>query len=197
MASVALLAVTTLGLCFYTGLLGDNFRVVSPNKCYRSGQMTPDALKRRIQERGIRCVVSLRGTSPTAQWLEAEELVCEESRCRHVALELRLGSLSPPEDIEALVTQLEEGPYPMLLHCRAGADRAGLASVLYLMVVEHKTLDEALAAQLTWRYGHVRIGKAASIDEFLDLYRTTAGGRDIKTWLKDVYPGVYAQHRAE
>jgi protein tyrosine/serine phosphatase len=112
-------------------------------------------------------------------------------------LTLRLGSLSPPEDIEALVAQLEEGPYPMLLHCRAGADRAGLASVLYLMVVEHKTLDEATAAELTWRYGHVRVGKAAYIDEFLDLYRTTAGGRDLKSWLKDVYPGVYAQHRAE
>jgi len=189
------LVIVAGGLGFYTGLLGDNFREVSPHKCYRSGQLSPIALRRYVQGYGIRCVVSLRGGSSRAAWYRDELQVCQELGCEHAAFNANLNHLMEPREVDGLVARLEQGPYPMLLHCREGADRAALGSVLYLMVVEHKTLDEALAAALTWRYGHVRIGRAAVIDEFFELYRATAEGKDIKAWIKEVYPKLYLKRK--
>jgi protein tyrosine phosphatase (PTP) superfamily phosphohydrolase (DUF442 family) len=187
------LAAIVCGLGIYTGLLGDNFRVVSPHKCYRSGQLPPETLKRYIREHGIRCVVNLRGDRSDETWYTNEVQTCRELGCVHASYAVSTYHLVPPKELEPLATRLEEGPYPMLLHCRRGADRAALASALYLMIVEHKTLDEALDSQLTWRYGHVKMGDVACIDEFFELYRTTSDGRDIKTWIKEVYPELYLQ----
>lgn len=187
------LAVIAGGLGIYTGWVGDNFREVSPHKCYRSGQLSPQALRRYIQEYGIRCVVSVRGGSEKAAWYHGELQACKELNCLHAAYDISLGHLPEPNEVDGLVTRLEQGPYPMLLHCKQGADRAAFGAVLYLMLVEHKTLDEALAAALTWRYGHVAVGRAAVIDEFFELYRATADGRDIKTWIKEAYPMLYLQ----
>jgi protein tyrosine/serine phosphatase len=195
LGALLVLAATAGGLGLYTGLLGDNFREVSPGKCYRSGQLSPKALRRYVQEYGIRCVVSVRGGSEKAAWYHGELQACKELNCLHAAYHISLGHLPEPNEVNGLVARLEQGPYPMLLHCKQGADRAAFGSVLYLMLVEHKTLDEALAAALTWRYGHVAMGKAAVIDEFFELYRATADGKDIKTWSKEVYPKLYLQRK--
>lgn len=189
------LAVIAAGLGFYTGRFGDNLREVSPFKCYRSGQLSPKALRRCVQDYGIRCVVSVRGGSDRAAWYREEVQVCQELNCQHAAFDISLNHLAEPKEVDGLVARLEQGPYPMLLHCKEGADRAAFGSVLYLMIIEHKTLDEALAAALTWRYGHVAIGRAAVIDEFFELYRATADGKDIKTWIKEVYPRLYQQRK--
>ncbi|MGD0092306.1 MAG: tyrosine-protein phosphatase [Planctomycetota bacterium] len=181
------------GLAIYTGQIGDNFREVSSHKYYRSAQLSPQELKRHVQEYGIRCVVSVRGGSDRAAWYRDEKQACQELNCAHAAYDVRLGRLPEPKELAGLVQQLEEGPYPMLVHCKKGADRAALAAVFYLVIVEHKPLNEALAAQLTWRYGHVRAGGAASIDDFFDLYRAASGGMDLKSWVKDAYPDLYRQ----
>ena len=187
------LALIAGGLGVYTGLLGDNFRVVSPGKCYRSGQLSAQALRRYIQEHGIRCVVSVRGGSDRFAWYNDEVRTCQELNCVHRAFNISLGHLVEPRELDGLVAQLDQGPYPLLLHCKNGADRAGFGAALYLLLVEHKTLDEALGAQVTWRYGHVPVGGAAVVDEFFELFRTTADGRDIRTWIKEVYPKLYQQ----
>jgi len=193
LGALFVLASTFGGFALYTGQIGDNFREVSPHKCYRSAQLSPQALKRHVQECGIRCVVSVRGGSDRAAWFRDEKQVCQELNCVHVSYDVSLGRLPEPKELAGLTQQLERGPYPMLLHCKKGADRTALAAVLYLMVVEHKTLSQALDSQLTWRYGHVRLGSAASIDEFFDLYQADSGRHDIKSWILDVYPDLYRQ----
>ena len=45
-----------------------------------------------------------------------------------------------------------------MMHCKSGADRAGLMSALYLLIVEKRPAREA-AQQLAWKYGHVRQAK--------------------------------------
>jgi len=45
---------------------------------------------------------------------------------------------------------------PILIHCREGADRTGLASALYLAAI--KKAGEAVAeGQLSIRYGHISL----------------------------------------
>ena len=189
----ACVALTALGLCYYTGVLDENLRTIAAGKCYRSGQMDAATLARTIKAYGIKCVLNLRGTPASQAWYKDEAATCAALGVEYATVPVHLGRLTEPDHIAALIARLEHGPYPLLLHCREGADRAGLASVLYVMVVEGKPLDEALAGQMTWRYGHLSLGPAKAVDDFFELYRRTAGGKDIKLWVNEVYPKVYLQ----
>ena len=51
---------------------------------------------------------------------------------------------------------LRDAPKPLLIHCRSGADRTGLASVIYQAVI--KGMDEDRAeSQLSLRFGHFSV----------------------------------------
>jgi hypothetical protein len=64
---------------------------------------------------------------------------------------------------------LDHAEPPLLLHCRQGADRTGLAAVAVLLL---QTDTDLLTArrQLGLRYGHVAVQRAAHLDRFYDLY---------------------------
>jgi protein tyrosine/serine phosphatase len=49
---------------------------------------------------------------------------------------------------------MQDAPKPALIHCRHGADRAGLASALYRFNVSGDTQKQA-KSQLRSRYGHL------------------------------------------
>jgi len=51
---------------------------------------------------------------------------------------------------------MRDAPKPLLIHCKAGADRTGLASALYLGALEHQTRETA-GWQLSILYGHIAI----------------------------------------
>lgn len=190
---VVSLALLVLGLMWYCGLLDGNLREVSKGKVYRSAQLKPAAFKEAIESRGIKSVINLRGDRKSEAWYKDELALCEAQKVEHVDINIGLGELPRPEVLQSLVTTLEAGPYPMLLHCRSGADRSALGAAFYMHIVEKKPLEDAVNAQLTWRYGHVAIGKAKSIDDFFELFRTTAGGQGLKEWLYSTYPAVYAK----
>jgi Tyrosine phosphatase family len=62
-------------------------------------------------------------------------------------------------------------PRPFLMHCKSGADRAGFASAVYLMVMLGEPV-EAARRMLSWRYLHFRWSKTGVLDRVLDLYAT-------------------------
>lgn len=59
----------------------------------------------------------------------------------------------PQEDIDRLVA-LYHNPknFPMLIHCKAGADRTGLAVALYRIEIERRPPEEALAEMKFYRH---------------------------------------------
>jgi protein tyrosine/serine phosphatase len=59
--------------------------------------------------------------------------------------------------------------YPALIHCKSGADRAGIMSVLYMHFRQGKTIREA-ADQLHLRYLHVKHGKTGVLDYVFERY---------------------------
>ena len=191
----AFLACTTLGTLYYVGVLDDNFRTIAAGRVYRSAQMSGPHLAEAVKQYGLKSVLNLQSEAVKAQWYQDEVKTCAALGVEHHTVPIHLGRLTEPENVATLIDRLEQGPFPLLLHCRAGADRSGLAGALYLMVVEKKSLDEALSAQVTWRYGHTPLGQAVAIDEFFALYRATANGRDIKTWVTTVYPGLFAERK--
>jgi len=193
-ASLALVLVGGVVLSFmsYIGFFG-NLRAIAPGKCYRSEQMKPQAFKEAIESHGIKSVLNLRGEHGNQEWYKSELALCSAEKIDHADLNIGLGELPKPETLQQLVAKLETGPYPMLLHCRSGSDRSGLAAAFYLHIVEHKPLPEAEAEQVTWRYGHFPIGKAKSINAFFQLYQDTAHGQPLKEWLVQTYPAEYAK----
>jgi protein tyrosine/serine phosphatase len=69
------------------------------------------------------------------------------------------------EEILALDAIFERLPRPFLMHCKSGADRAGFAAALYLMLRKGLAPEEA-QRQLSWRYLHLR-GASTGVLHFL------------------------------
>ena len=66
--------------------------------------------------------------------------------------------------------------YPALMHCKSGADRAGLMSVLYKLLREKVPFEQAVE-QLSLKYLHVKHGKTGMLDAFFQAYADYNAGR--------------------
>lgn len=148
-----------------------NEHAITPGKMWRSAQPSPHDVAR-LAKRGIRTIVNLRGDAPGAV------LFLEEDACRAHGVDLvnfRVYSREAPslEILTGARALFDRIAYPALMHCKSGADRVGVMSVLYLFFKEGKSFDEALG-QLSLRYGHVRQGKTGVIDYALEKYLTFA-----------------------
>jgi hypothetical protein len=59
--------------------------------------------------------------------------------------------------------------YPALLHCKSGADRAGLGAALYRILHLGHPVEDAMA-ELDWKYGHFKSAKTGVLDFFFATY---------------------------
>ncbi len=152
----------------------DNTHEIAPG-VWRSYQPSPARLKQWAR-RGIKTVVNLRGTKPSAA------LFLEEDACSTLGLRLenfRVFSREAPsvEMLRGARDLFQRIEYPALFHCKSGADRVGVISAFYLFFTGKAPLDEALG-QLSLRYGHVKHGKTGVIDaafaRYLDYARANA-----------------------
>ena len=144
-----------------------NTHEIARGKMWRTVQPAPADIAR-FAMRGVRTIINLRGAAPSG-FLYLEEEACR----RHgVTLEnFRVYSREAPSPeifhgARALFRRIE---YPAVMHCKSGADRAGVMAALYLFFEENVPFDRALG-QLSLRYGHVRQGKTGVIDYALEKY---------------------------
>jgi uncharacterized protein (TIGR01244 family) len=149
-------------------------RLVWPNihrvsdKLYRSGQVAPYHIAR-FARRGIKTVVNLRGRNDSG-WYVLEMEACRKHGVAFVDFPTKSRDTPSKEMIHGAKRLFETIRYPALMHCKSGADRAGLMGVLYRMLHEGRPVEEALE-QLSWRYGHMRQAKVGMIDYFFEQYR--------------------------
>lgn len=134
---------------------------------YRSFQPSPADIAR-WAARGVKTVINLRGDKPSAA-LFLEEEACEKHGLTLVNFRLYSREAPSAETLRGLRALFASIDYPALLHCKSGADRAGLAAAMYLFTKGGAPLDVALK-QLSLRYGHIRAGKTGVIDAAFDLY---------------------------
>jgi protein tyrosine/serine phosphatase len=75
---------------------------------------------------------------------------------------------------------------PALIHCKSGADRAGLAAGLYVLI-QGGTAAQAMA-QLSWRFGHIKQSKTGILDSFILSYaRDGEGKKSFLDWVLEDY----------
>ncbi len=174
-AIVLLALLASTGLWVLTLRVGGNIHAVERGAFYRSAQLGPDKLAATIKSYGIRTVINLRGAAPGEKWYENEIAVSRRLHTEHIDLHMDAEKIPDAQTTQRLIYYMRNSPKPILVHCKAGADRAGFASALYLLVVRHMPPTEA-SAQLSIRYGHFPwIGKTAAMDIAFDRFSQVGG----------------------
>jgi len=180
-----------LGLWAYQRWVLVNFHEVVAGKVYRSAQPSVAQLGEWVREYGIRTIVNFRdATSDTAV---KEKAAAKELGVHYVAHPLFNHSLPKPNVLRSLIGTIEGVEQPMLLHCRAGADRTGLASVIAAMAIGGQDYASA-REQLSVRYlyldpfeNHV----AGCLTRYEQYCRQegigTPGWRQFRYWALNVY----------
>jgi len=143
-----------------------NFDEVAPG-VYRSNQPTHERFVK-LREMGIRSVLNLRGAAGAAHYLVEEES-CRELGLTLVNVTFHARHAAPREDILKVIAAFRSIEKPFVMHCKSGADRAGFAAAIYLLVIEGRPVAEA-RRMLTARYIHFRWTKTGVLDYILDLY---------------------------
>ena len=153
----------------YGIFLGANFHRVVPGRVFRSAQLSGTELEQKLQFQGIRTVVNLRGSCDPSPWYLEESRATHRLNVCQEDINFSAGHLPSVSEVRRLVEVLDRTEYPILLHCRRGADRTGMAAVMVLLLQSDASLGQA-RRQLGLRYGHLAFGRPANLDWFLDLY---------------------------
>ena len=142
-----------------------NFHPITPGEAYRSAQLDQDELQHYIRKYHIKSIINLRGKRPGENWYEEEINACRQFGSRHYDLSLPTDKSPSRDKIKKLLDLFETAPRPVLLHCKAGADRTGLAAALWKAFVDRE--PKALARkQLSLRFGHFPVGPTSALDGF-------------------------------
>lgn len=163
-----------------------NFHWIEPGVMARSNQPSPRHISRYAQL-GVKTILNFRGKSDTGYY-QLEKEACE----RHgiALIDLRLRSREPPsrEHVHRARQIFETIQYPALMHCKSGADRAGVGAVLYKHFKMGLPISEAIE-QLSLKYLHVKQGKTGMIDFFFETYleETKHIGKPFLQWVDEDY----------
>lgn len=148
-----------------------NIHPVVAGEVYRSAQLTPEQLVGLAGETGLKSVLNLRGAAPGEDWYDQEIAASEALGLAHADFAMSASEVLSVEDSARLIALMRDLPKPLLVHCRRGADRTGLAMALYLAGISGQDLETA-AGQLSLRYGHFSVpylSKAYPMDESWQL----------------------------
>jgi protein tyrosine/serine phosphatase len=158
--------------------LAGNVHEVIARQFYRSGQLSSARLADVIERYGIKTVLNLRGESQRP-WYREEVATTERLGARHVDFRMSAARQMSVAEIEQLVTVMREAPKPLLVHCEGGADRTGLAAVLYLQQIAgvHEDVAELQLSPLFGHIGMTSLFAAHAMDESWERFEEA---RDIE-----------------
>ena len=165
-------------------LVWDNLAEVIPGKLYRSNHPTPARLASAERRLRLRTLINLRGHRQCGSDALSRACARKLGLAHHdMAFESRG---APHKDrILRFAEMYRQLDFPALMHCKSGADRAGLASGLAVLF-EGGTARQA-AAQLSWRYGHFSGSRTGILDAFFRLYGKSEGRTPFLDWVADEY----------
>ena len=113
-----------------------NFHTLEEGQVYRSAQLDSNELAQVIAAHDIKSILNLRGSNPGQTWYRDELAIAEERGVTHYDLALSARRRVPPEVMRKLVEIMRTAPKPLLIHCKSGSDRTGLAAALYRCAIE-------------------------------------------------------------
>ena len=150
--------------------------------------------------KGIKTIINLRGGFD-ASFHALEKDACERLGLEMVDFTITSREVPSRERVLGAKRLFETIAYPALMHCKSGADRAGIMSVFYMHFRKDQTIREALD-QLNLRYLHVKQGKTGVLDYTFERYLAEGepAGMSFLQWVESpMYDpaGMKAQFRSE
>lgn len=162
-----------------------NFATVVPGKLYRANHPTPGRLAALTRRHGLKTIVNLRGRNKGGSDALSREMA---ARLGLDLIDAPLKSRRAPEKATVLflIDALRQMREPALIHCKSGADRAGLAAAIYLLL--HGARVAEARSQLSWRHGHIARAETGALGAFLEAFAREAEGRiPFADWVRDEY----------
>jgi protein tyrosine/serine phosphatase len=166
-------------------ILWTNFATVEPGKLYRSNHPTPGNLAAFTRKVGLKTLINLRGQAKNGSDALSRDTAARLGLAFHdMAFESRG---APHRDRILRLAEIFAGmEAPALIHCKSGADRAGLAAGLFILI-QGGTVKQALR-QLSLRFGHIRQSKTGILDAFfLTFQRDGEGRKPFLDWVREDY----------
>jgi protein tyrosine/serine phosphatase len=146
------------GLCAYLGYLSlsGNFHPVLAGEVYRSAQVSKDDIADYQGTYGIRSILNLRGAAPGEAWYDEEVATSAALGLTHVDFAMNASVQLNEAEAGRLIAVMRGMPKPLLVHCRHGSDRTGLAMSLYLAAISGAD-EETAEGQLSLWFGHFAV----------------------------------------
>lgn len=154
---------------------------------YRSNNPLPYQV-RRAAKKGIRTIVNLRGPNRSS-WYYLEEEACARSGIELVSFRVKSRDAPEKEMLHGAKELFGRLTYPVMFHCKSGADRASLISVLYLILEKNLPVADAVRQQMSLRYLHFKSSKTGILDHFFETYLADTKDRPMAfmDWVDQVY----------
>jgi protein tyrosine/serine phosphatase len=166
-------------------LAWDNWAEVMPGRLYRSNHPTPARLARAAQRYGLRTVINLRGEKPNGS-TELSEATARDLGLDHIFMPFESRGAPQRDRILRFHEIYCTMRTPALMHCKSGADRAGLASGLAILFEGGSAA--AASRELSWRYLHFSRSGTGILDAFFRRYASDAEGRKpFLDWVREDY----------
>ncbi|MCL7997254.1 tyrosine-protein phosphatase [Brucella sp. 21LCYQ03] len=159
LGSISLIGLTSVS--FLTGYLvaiqyKGNFHTIVPGQAYRSNQPDPVRIAQLQKLYGIKTIINLRGAEPGLDWYDEEVAAAKALGIQLTDFEISSNRKLSTEQTHALITLMQNAEKPILIHCKAGSDRTGLAAALYVAAVA-KGGERKAEQQMSIAYGHFGI----------------------------------------
>jgi len=135
--AVALVVLILIVLAVYFFFIRFNFHTVIPGQAYRCAQPSARQLARIQAKYRIRSVLNLRSIHSSNSIYQREAQACHSLGIKLYHLRMSAKKFPSIKQLKQLVNLLQKVPKPMLIHCKAGADRTGLASAIVLILHDY------------------------------------------------------------
>ncbi len=169
-------------------LVWSNFAAVAPGRLYRCNHPTPGRLAAFTKRHGLKTLINLRGRANNGSDALSREMA---ARLGLEFVDMSLESRGAPQRERILrLHDIYQGMrLPGLIHCKSGADRAGLAAGLFVLFDGGSAA--AALGQLSPRFGHLKRSKTGILDAFfLRWQREGEGRKPFLDWVREDYDEV-------
>ncbi len=158
-----------------------------PNNMYRCNQPYPYQIEKYKNKYNIKTIINLRGKRNCSSFYLEKEY-CDNNNIKLYNFPISSRDLPTKDTINKFFLLLDTIKYPALMHCKSGADRAGIASCLYLIYKQKYDVLDA-SKQLSFKHLHIKYAKTGILDYLFEtsVKKGKTSSSDFIHWINTDY----------